>query len=64
MEYNFTVFQDEDGTWFLKYPDLPGCMTCGDTLEEVVRMGEDAKTGWIELALEDGRKIPESKFNG
>lgn len=61
LKYKFVIKQDEDGSWFLKYPDLQGCMTCAPTLEEVIKMGEDAKAGWIELALEDGREIPEPK---
>jgi antitoxin HicB len=61
LKYPFTVYQDDDGSWFLKYPDLPGCMTCAATLQEVIEMGEDAKAGWIELALEDKRDIPEPR---
>lgn len=38
------------------YPDLPGCITCGDTLESAVANALDAKKAWIEAALEDGVK--------
>lgn len=59
LNYPFVIQKDEDGTFCIKYPDLPGCISCGATLEETVAMGEDAKAGWLEIALEDGKLIPE-----
>lgn len=48
----------EDG--YVAYiPDLKGCITQGETRNEVLNMLEDAKACWIEVALEDGIKIPE-----
>ncbi|MDI6915732.1 MAG: type II toxin-antitoxin system HicB family antitoxin, partial [Desulfitobacteriaceae bacterium] len=40
-------------------PDLPGCISQGETVEEAVSMIEDAKRGWLEVALEQGAEIPE-----
>jgi len=62
LKYPFTLEQDEDGSYFIEYPDLPGCMTCGATLEEVIEAGIDAKKSWIESALKDGAFIPEPKI--
>lgn len=61
LKYPFLVEQSSDGSYFLKYPDLPGCMTCAQTLEEVIKMGVDAKLSWIEIALEDDREILEPR---
>jgi len=61
LKYPFILEQDEDGSYFIKYPDLPGCMTCGSTVDEAVRMGEDARKCWIESALLDGGFIPEPR---
>jgi len=61
LKYPFTLEQDEDGSYFIEYTDLPGCMTCGSTLEETLKMGEDAKKCWFESALEDGAFIPEPR---
>jgi predicted RNase H-like HicB family nuclease len=61
LKYPFTIEQDEDGSYFIQYPDLPGCMTCGPTIEETIRMGEDAKKCWIDSALLEGDFIPEPK---
>jgi len=61
LKYPFTLEQDEDGSYFIQFPDLPGCMTCGATIEEALEMGKDARKCWIESALLDGAYIPEPK---
>ena len=61
IKYPFTLEQDEDGSYFIQFPDLPGCMTCGATIEEALEMGNDAKKCWIESALQEGAFIPELK---
>jgi predicted RNase H-like HicB family nuclease len=61
LKYPFVLQQDDDGSYFIEYPDLPGCMTCGMTVEEALKMGEDAKKCWITSALQDKAFIPEPK---
>ena len=61
LKYPFTLEKDEDESYFIQFPDLPGCMTCGATIENAIAMGEDAKKCWIESALQDGDFIPEPK---
>lgn len=61
LNYPFEIQKAEDGTWFISYPDLKGCMSCGNTIEEAVAMGEDAKKCWIESAFEDNEDIPEPR---
>lgn len=39
-------------------PDLPGCVTEGDTLADAILMGTDAASGWILDELEDGNELP------
>ncbi len=41
-------------------PDLPGCVTCGDTMQEVFEMAVDAASGWVLTELEDGNIPPTS----
>lgn len=59
LKYPFELIQDEDGSWFIQIPDLPGCMSCAETRLEAFKMIEDAKAGYIEIKLEDGYNIPE-----
>ena len=61
LKYPFTLEQDDDKSYFIQFPDLPGCMSCGATIEEAILMGEDARKCWIKSALEDGDFIPEPK---
>ncbi|MBZ0307308.1 MAG: type II toxin-antitoxin system HicB family antitoxin [Anaerolineae bacterium] len=50
---------EEDGGWLAKIPDLPGCITFGDTKEEALAMIEDARIAWISHRFEEGYLIPE-----
>jgi predicted RNase H-like HicB family nuclease len=61
LKYDLVIKQDDDGSFFAFYPDLPGCMTCGNTLIEVSELAEDAKKSWFEVAIADNMKIPEPK---
>ncbi|MFB3882394.1 MAG: type II toxin-antitoxin system HicB family antitoxin [Armatimonadota bacterium] len=59
LPYAVEVRQYEDGTWFARMPELRGCMTEADTLDELMEMIRDAQRAWIEACLEDGTPIPE-----
>jgi antitoxin HicB len=50
---------EDDGGWLAKIPDLPGCITFGDTKEEALEMIEDAKLTWISGRLLAGDPVPE-----
>ena len=53
---------EEDGGGFLAtVPDLPGCMSDGDTREAAARNIEDAIAAWLEEARALGRDIPQPK---
>ena len=58
LEYPFNVVADPEGGYVAIYPDLPGCMTQGETLEELVDMAQDARQSWIEAEYERGNDIP------
>lgn len=60
MPYRMEVVEDcEEGGFVVSYPDLPGCVTCGETIEVAVANASDAKRAWLEAALEDGIEIRE-----
>jgi predicted RNase H-like HicB family nuclease len=44
--------------WGVLVPDLPGCFSAGDTLEEAMVQAESAVTAWLETALDTGQAIP------
>jgi len=49
---------DDGGGFLATVPDLPGCVSDGDTPEEAVSNVQDAVDAWIEAAHELGRIIP------
>ena len=51
-----------EGGFVVCFPELPGCITCGQTLENALANALDAKKAWLEAALEDGLVIQEPKF--
>jgi antitoxin HicB len=62
-EYPFTIREltpAEGGGFLIEFPDLPGCMSDGETVEEAMANGFDAVKCWIAVAREKGREIPDS----
>ena len=49
---------EEEGFW-AEFPDIPGCVTQGDTEEETLRIAQDALTGWLAVPFERNFSIPE-----
>jgi predicted RNase H-like HicB family nuclease len=39
-------------------PDLPGCFSAGETLEEAIAGAEEAGLAWIDAALDAGEAVP------
>lgn len=50
--------EEEGGGWLISYPDLPGCISDGETPEEAIANGKDAVDAWIKAMQEAGREIP------
>lgn len=60
LPYRMEIIPDkEEGGFIATFPDLPGCITVGDTIEAVIRNIVDAKRAWLEAELEIGAMIPE-----
>ncbi|HEY8873769.1 MAG TPA: type II toxin-antitoxin system HicB family antitoxin [Stellaceae bacterium] len=48
----------DGGGWLAEIPELPGCMSDGETPQQAVESVMDAIACWIEAAEEDGRPVP------
>lgn len=60
LPYKMEITPDtEEGGFTVSFPELPGCITCGDTLAAALNNAEEAKSAWLEAALDDGLSIPE-----
>jgi len=53
----FYPLEEKEG-YCVIVPDLPGCVTQGDSLAHAIEMAVDAASGWILDELEDGNKVP------
>ena len=54
-----TALSEAEGSgWLATVPDLPGCMSVGETLSEAAENVADAIESWKEAAAELGRPIP------
>ena len=49
----------EEGGYLVTVPELPGCVTEGDTFAEAMEMVMDAMAGLLQVAVEHGDPIPE-----
>jgi predicted RNase H-like HicB family nuclease len=58
MTYQAVFERAEDGTVFAYVPDLPGCTSCGSTLDEARHNVRDAIDLWIATAQERGIDVP------
>lgn len=56
--YPVCFYEENDGGYSIDVPDLLGCCTQGETIEEAIEMAQDAALGWITTAIEDGEDIP------
>ena len=60
LPYRMEIIPDSiEGGFAVRFPELPGCLTCADTMEEAVRNAEDCKREWLAAAIEDRTPIPE-----
>ena len=57
--YIALIRKDPDTAFGIEFPDFPGCISTGNTLDELVRGAAEALQLHIEGMLEDGQAIPE-----
>ena len=63
LNYKIELNPDDEGGYVVSYPELPGCISAGDSVEEAIKNGEDAKREWFMTMLEEGMEIPEPEIN-
>lgn len=42
-------------------PDLPGCFSAGDTLDEAITNAKEAMELWLENVIDDGEAVPRTR---
>lgn len=67
LEYPYSVVPD-DGSFFIKFPDLPGCMTQVEDTAEIGAVAEEIRILWLRTTYDQGLPIPEpavqSEYSG
>lgn len=58
MLYVGFIHKDPDSDYGISFPDIPGCISVGDTIDEAVAMGTEALGGHIKWMEADGDDVP------
>jgi predicted RNase H-like HicB family nuclease len=62
MTHYVAIVEEEEGkatgVWF---PDLPGCVSAGDTLDEAMQNAAEALGLWAQAIIESGQTIPPAR---
>jgi antitoxin HicB len=63
LKYPFEIrplSEDEGGGYLISFPDLPGCISDGETIEAAIKNGIDAVNSWIATSRELHDPIPKA----
>lgn len=61
MEYAYPAIfhKNEDSTYTITFPDLPGCISEGKTIANAIFMSQAALTQWVEYSKDKKTQLPE-----
>ena len=58
LRYKILLRKEDDGTYTVIVPSLPGCLTFGRTVEEALAMAKEAIEGFIACMIARGEEVP------
>ena len=62
IRYELVIYwSEEDQSFVVEVPELPGCMADGETYEQAVGNAQAMIEQWIETARELGRPVPQPR---
>ncbi len=56
--------EEDGGGYVITFPDLPGCMSDGETIDEAIANGRDAFAAWMSARVHQGKPIPKPTKHG
>jgi antitoxin HicB len=59
--YYARVTKQRGRGFLVEFPDIPGCLTEGDTLRHALENAREALSGWLFVAIKHGDEIPASR---
>jgi predicted RNase H-like HicB family nuclease len=54
------VHKGEKFGYWCEFPDLPGCFSDGDTIDDLMKNAADAMESWLDATVDDGGSMPEA----
>src|SRR5690606_11486688 len=60
LNYIGVIHKDDGSGYGISFPDIPGCVTAGDSLDELYGMAVEAVSLYLEVLVGDGGDIPEA----
>jgi predicted RNase H-like HicB family nuclease len=61
MRYIAFIHKEPDSVYGVSFPDVPGCISAGDTIDEAVRNAVEALPAHIRMLETDGDPVPEPR---
>ncbi|MDN2579489.1 type II toxin-antitoxin system HicB family antitoxin [Aquibium sp. ELW1220] len=58
MRYIAFIHKEPDSVYGVSFPDLPGCISAGDTIDEAVQNAVEALAGHVRMLESDGDPVP------
>ena len=58
MKYPIAIHKDADSCYGVSVPDVPGCFSAGDSIDEAITQAQEAIVGHLEILAEDGLIAP------
>lgn len=59
MKYPVAIHKDQDSCFGVSVPDIPGCFSAGETIDEALNNTQEAISDHLEILAEDGKSVPE-----
>lgn len=61
LNYKIEVLKEDEGGYVISIPELKGCITTAENIDEGMNLIEDARREWIIAAVESNYDIPEPR---
>ena len=58
MRYIAFIHKEEDSCYGVSFPDFPGCISAGDSLDEALQSASEALQGHVQMMEADGDAVP------
>ena len=52
------LFHKENGSFWVEFPDLPGCQTFGDSLNETIEYSQEALSSYLLTLIDEDKSLP------